>query len=227
MKTGITHPPPEGACWACVSRLIPIWLKLGQNATSRRGGRSMSDSTTKQTPSQIYMDVGTRFDLGGGRTGPGPGCQGRMGTTATDGEPRSCGREPRREGVGAEVPGEAWSAEFAFVAARPAGRGNVQHLEAVEEEVAGRGAGRSGQFRGACGITSVTLGGRWEPHIRSALGAASRIPLRIAVTSSSTCSDAGRYDFRLFGPDGSSRMAAIAAQIGRSRCSQSSVYPVS
>lgn len=30
----------------------------------------MSDSTTKQTPSQIVMDVGTRFDLGGGRTGP-------------------------------------------------------------------------------------------------------------------------------------------------------------
>ena len=30
----------------------------------------MSGTTTKKTPAEIFVDVGTRFDLGGGRTGP-------------------------------------------------------------------------------------------------------------------------------------------------------------
>jgi hypothetical protein len=37
-------------------------------STKRR--RPMSGTTTKKSFAQIFIDVGTRFDLGGGRTGP-------------------------------------------------------------------------------------------------------------------------------------------------------------
>jgi hypothetical protein len=70
----------------------------------------MGGSTTKQTASPDLRGFWHAVRSWRRSDRAGHGCRGRMGTTEADGEPRSSGGEPGREGVVTEVPGEAWSA---------------------------------------------------------------------------------------------------------------------
>ena len=57
-------------CAADVSRLIPIWPKLGTRPLVEKEAGRWAVARRSRLPAPTYADFGTRFDLGGGRTGP-------------------------------------------------------------------------------------------------------------------------------------------------------------
>ena len=136
-------------CVAGVSRPISIWPKLGTRPLVEEEADRWAIARRSRLPARFTRTLARGPILVAVAPGPDMAVEDAWETSEADGETRSCGGEPGGEGVGTEVPGEAWSAELALVAARRTGWGNLQHLEAVEEEVEERTAGSPAQLRGA------------------------------------------------------------------------------
>ena len=93
---------------AGVSRPISIWPKLGTRPLVEEEADRWAIARRSRLPAGFTRTLARGPILVAVAPGPDMAVEDAWETSEADGETRSCGGEPGGEGVGTEVPGEAW-----------------------------------------------------------------------------------------------------------------------